>query len=85
MTLKNCLEIGFDCGMETVGESIYNIDLHASNIFDYNTMNQEVLQVYREAADLFNNTAFTKNSLTVTVLDWINMEDDNVNEEELNI
>lgn len=71
MTLKNCLEIGVDCGLRTVGEAIYNIDLHAGNLFEYSKLNQEVLQVYREATDLFHKTNFTKESLTTEVLKWI--------------
>lgn len=85
MTLKTCLEIGFDCGMETVGESIYNIDLHAMNIFDYSKINKEIKQICEEANELFSKTSFTKDSLTKTVLEWINMEDDGVDETKLNL
>ena len=71
MTLKNCLKIGLDCGLETVGESIYNMEIHALNIFEYSKINQELLQIYREATDVFNKTNFTKESLTDEVLNWI--------------
>lgn len=85
MTLRQCLEIGSDCGLETIGESLYNIDLHAGNIFDYSKINQELLQMYREATDLFNKTNFIKESLTDKVLEWMDMKDDGVDETELNL
>ena len=85
MTLKSCLEIGLDCGLETVGKSIYNMEIHALNIFEYSKINQELLQIYREATDVFNKTNFTKESLTREVLDWINSEDDGVDEKKLNL
>lgn len=85
MTLKTCLEIGLDCGLETIGEAVYNIDLHAMSIFDYKTMNQEILHLYKEVEDLYNKTNFTKDSFVTDVLTWINMEDDGIDETELNL
>jgi len=80
MKLKACLEIGNDCGLETVGEALYNIDLHAGNIFDYSTINQELSEMYKEATELFSKTNFTKESLNIKVLEWMDNEDDNIDE-----
>ena len=33
MKLKDAIEIAKDCGLETVGEAIYNIKLHSNNLF----------------------------------------------------
>lgn len=35
MKLKTALEIGVDCCLETVGESILNIKIHSGNLFTY--------------------------------------------------
>lgn len=32
MKLKNCLEIGYNCGLETVSEAVYNVELHRGDI-----------------------------------------------------
>jgi hypothetical protein len=85
MTLKTCLEIGEDCGLETLGESIFNVDFHAMMIFEYDKINQELTQLYDEADDLYSSTNFTKDSFTKEVLDWINMKNNEVDEPNLNL
>lgn len=80
MTLRDCLEIANNCGLETVGEALYNINLHAMMIFEYSKMNQELTQVYNEADDLYSKTNFTKYSLVDEVLEWMNIEDDGIDE-----
>ena len=85
MTLKACLEIGNDCGLKTVGEAIYNINLHAGNIFDYSKINIEMKELLDEAKDLFSKTNFTKDSIVEKVLAWINIEDDGIDGKELNL
>ena len=85
MTLKMCLEIGLDCGLETVGEALYNIDLHAMNIFDYSKIVIELEHLKLQADDLYSKTNFTEDSLVEKVLDWMNIEDDGVEETELNL
>jgi hypothetical protein len=35
MKLTQALQIAKDCGLETIGEAIYNIAIHAGNIFNY--------------------------------------------------
>lgn len=41
MKIKDALEIGLDCGLETVSEAIFNIELHAMNIFNYDKIKEE--------------------------------------------
>ena len=85
MTLKTCLEIGNDCGLETVGEALYNINLHAGNIFEYSKINTEMNELVNEAKELYSKTNFTKDSLVEKVLEWIDIEDDGIDEKELNL
>ena len=42
MKLKTALEIGIDCGLETIGESLYNIQIHSSSLFTYAEINKEL-------------------------------------------
>lgn len=42
MTLIDCLEIAEDCMLETVGEAIFNVKLHAGNIFSYSEIDKEL-------------------------------------------
>jgi hypothetical protein len=72
MRLKNCLEIGLDCSMETIGESVFNIDMHSIQLFEYSKINQELTELFKEADDLYSKTNFTKDSSIEEVLDWIN-------------
>lgn len=48
MKLKNCLEIGHDCGLETVKEAIFNVELHRGNFFSYENMNEELCELYND-------------------------------------
>ena len=41
MKLKRAIKIGKDCGLETIGEAICNIELHATNIFDFDKAQEE--------------------------------------------
>lgn len=85
MTLKNCLEIGIECGLPTVGECIFNIDMHAMNIFEYSKITEEINQIISEANEIYNRTNFTKDSSAKDLLTWINIEDDGINTEDLNL
>lgn len=48
MKLKDALWIGEACGLETVGESLLNIQLHAMNIFTYGEEQREYDEIIRE-------------------------------------
>ena len=74
MKLKTALEIGKECGLETVGESIFNIDFHAMNIFDYSKMTEELNELAKERNELFAKTNFTNESKTEYVLEWMKQE-----------
>lgn len=55
MKLKDAIEIAKDCGLETIGEAIYNIKLHAGNIFNYG----EEIAEYKELCDEFKESGYT--------------------------
>lgn len=46
MKLKDCLELGYDCGLETVREAVYNVELHGGSIFSYAKVNEELHELY---------------------------------------
>lgn len=33
MTLKNAIEVAIDCNLETVGEAVFNVDMHCLSMF----------------------------------------------------
>lgn len=55
MKLKDALEMGYDCGLETVEEAIINIELHASNLFPYQDIAKELDELYNEVQGINNN------------------------------
>lgn len=42
MKLKKALEIARDCGLETVGEAILNIHIHATSLFSLSDLDREL-------------------------------------------
>lgn len=68
MKLKSCLEIGEQCGLTTIGEAVFNIDLHATNIFDYSKINEELNELINERDALYVKTGFTSDSNIKDVL-----------------
>lgn len=70
MRLTNCLEIAKDCGLETVGEGILNIRMHAMSLFPYSEINKEMQELKDEVLELYKFTNFTSTSKVQDVLDW---------------
>lgn len=85
MTLKTCLEIGMDCGLSKVSECIYNIELHAMSIFSYDNIESELKELQLDVNNIFQKTNFTNDTEANILLDWLNMEDDGINTEDLNL
>ena len=83
MKLKTALEIGIDCGLETIGESLYNIQIHSPSLFTYAEINKELNELVIERNNLFSKTNFTNESKTEDVLTWINFEDDGIDVSDL--
>ena len=53
MKIQTAIEIAKDCELETVGEAIFNIKLHAVNLFSYS-------DIQKELAELENTWEWTK-------------------------
>ena len=45
MKLKECLELGKECGLTTWEDCYVNVDLHAMCIFKYDEINKEILEL----------------------------------------
>lgn len=75
MTLQTCLDIGVDCGLDTIGEALFNIELHAICIFDYSTLNEELNQLKEEANKVYIRANFSDESSIQEVIDWLKLEE----------
>ena len=49
MTLKNACDIAESCGLDTLEEAVFNIRLHASQLFAYEKIKEELDELYAEA------------------------------------
>lgn len=45
MKLEDCLYIGRECGLSTVGEAVLNVMLYAVNIFSYSEINEQLEEI----------------------------------------
>lgn len=75
MHLLTALDIGKECALATVGESIYNIDLRAGQIFTYSEIGKELKQLYSEWNTIKLNSEFTSDSSLIEVIDWMKNTD----------
>lgn len=75
MHLLTALDIGKECALVTVGESIYNIDLRAGQIFSYSEIGKELKQLYSEWNTIKLNSEFTSDSSLIEVMDWMKNTD----------
>lgn len=48
MRLFTCLDIANACCLETVGDAILNIELHAISTFNYGKIEEEISELYQE-------------------------------------
>ena len=49
MKLKDACELAEECGLTTVGEAILNVELHATELFPYSSMNDELNELLVDA------------------------------------
>lgn len=71
MTLKTCLEIAQSCELNTVGEAIYNIELHSTNLFSYDEMDGEFDELYGEYDEFSLSKNITKETSIDDALDLL--------------
>lgn len=72
MKLEDCLYIGRECGLSTVGEAVLNVMLHAVNIFSYSDINEQLEELYKDKDEVYSRSSFTDNSKITQVLEWVN-------------
>ena len=71
MKLFTCLDMADSCGLQTISEALYNIEIHAPSLFSYTKINEELEEVYNEIKD-------RNISMNITIqegLDIINYQD----------
>lgn len=82
MKLKTALEIGIDCGLETVGECVFNIKMHAGSLFSYNDIGKELTELsleYDHLKCLCKNAENKDAKVTLVFLnEEIKLEDDEI-------
>lgn len=55
MTLKSSCELGLECGLETVGEALRNVDLHILSLVKYSEINAEIEELNHDIRKFRNN------------------------------
>lgn len=71
MRLFTCLDIANTCGLKTVDEAIYNVELYAMSIFVYDKIDEEISEIYQEVQ-------FRKINFEMTINEALNI----INEQE---
>lgn len=71
MVLIDALKIGQECALNTVGEAIYNIDLRAGQIFEYNEISKELHQLYSEWNIVKTDSGFTSGTSIADVSEYL--------------
>jgi hypothetical protein len=69
MKLKQAIEFAEACGLETLGESVYNIDLHSTNIFVYDEIGKELTELYTDYKAYCNKYGYDKNTKIINFKD----------------
>lgn len=83
MKLKECLELGKDCGLETLGECLSNVQIHAPTLFAYDQISDEWNELIKETNDYVNlrSYLFSLDTGIEIILNWIQLIDENYNKE----
>lgn len=48
MRLEECLELGRKCGLEDLDSCLFNVELHAIQIFEYDKIKDELSELYSD-------------------------------------
>lgn len=71
MKLIKALELAEECGLETVIEAFRNVQIHADQLFTYETMNDEYREILNEWFLLDDDGLFNYKSSVRDVLEWM--------------
>ena len=61
MKLEECIRMGKECGMLTLGEAYDNINYHQTSLFIYNKMEKEMQELRNEIGKKYNLTEISQN------------------------
>jgi len=61
MTLKECIEMGRECGLITLGEAYDNISIHSTSLFKYEEIENELQELRNEIGKKYNFKEITHN------------------------
>ena len=48
MTLNECIEMGRECGLTTLGEAYDNVSIHATSLFKWEDIEKEIQELNNE-------------------------------------
>ena len=51
MKLYECCDIGYCMGLSTIGECVDNVSVHATNLFSYDNITDELQELFKEVKD----------------------------------
>ena len=71
MKLSDALKTGRDCGLQSLGEAVFNIEIHAGSLFSYSELEKEIDELKNEKDILLLNTEFSLDSEIVVVEKWL--------------
>jgi hypothetical protein len=49
LKVAEACEIADECGLQTIGEAILNIKIHAISLFSYDELDKELKELYEDA------------------------------------
>jgi hypothetical protein len=52
MKLRECIELGVVCGLDTMDEALYNVELHAVQMRELSMVDHELNELYQEIMDI---------------------------------
>ena len=78
MKIKECLLLADECGLETIDEAMRNVLIHASNLFVYDKMVEELTELQLYFDDLLLTTNFTEESNISEVLSYLESNEDKI-------
>lgn len=74
MHIWDALKLGKECGLKTVIEALYNVQLHSSSLFTYEQIDRELEQLWHEWMTIARNSDFTRSSRITKVMKWMDRD-----------
>lgn len=55
MKLRECIKLGIECGLNTMDEALYNVELHAVQMRELSMVDHELNELYHEIMDILGD------------------------------